>query len=111
MRRHTVGILALVLIAIGVFAMAAGGIQSFATAACLRIGLVLGAFWLAFPQLQQMLSRFSFWVVVAGIVGIALLLVSKSSFVLIPLAVAVAVLYFVGWYRRAQAPEKGVRKE
>ena len=64
MRRNTIGILAAVLLLLGgVTAFTGPGgssAQGFA-GGCIRVGLVLGAIWLAMPQIQSLLSKFPRW--------------------------------------------------
>ena len=60
MRRATLGIIALVLLVVGVTAAlrGPGGESAWGfSGVCIKSGLVLGALWLALPQLQAMFSR------------------------------------------------------
>lgn len=69
MRRKTLGILALLLLAVGIIAAFRGppdgSARGFA-GGCIRVGLVLGALWLAWPQIQGLLTnlprRMAAWV-------------------------------------------------
>ena len=65
MRRTTLGILALLLLVVGVIAAlrgpADGSAAGFAGGA-VRVGLVLGALWLAWPQLASLASRAPRWI-------------------------------------------------
>jgi hypothetical protein len=59
-RRATLGIIALVLLVVGVTAAlrGPGGESAWGfSGVCIKSGLVLGALWLALPQLQAMFSR------------------------------------------------------
>lgn len=60
MRRKTLGIAAMLLLAVGVIAALRGpedgSARGFA-GGCIRVGLVLGALWLAWPQIQGMFTR------------------------------------------------------
>lgn len=60
---------------------------------CLRAGLVLGALWLAFPQVLQILSRLPLWMM--GVAGVGLLVMirwPKSAVVVVPGMLALWVL-------------------
>src|SRR5690349_5964810 len=60
MRRATLGIIALVLLVVGVIAAlrGPGGESAWGfSGVCIKSGLVLGALWLALPQIQAMFSR------------------------------------------------------
>jgi hypothetical protein len=60
MRRHIIGILALLLLAFGLwqlFADRSSSALEFVGNSSIRIGLVLGALWLAFPSVKR-LARF-----------------------------------------------------
>jgi hypothetical protein len=60
MRRKTLGIAAVLLLAVGVVAALRGpedgSARGFA-GGCIRVGLVLGALWLAWPQIQGIFAR------------------------------------------------------
>ena len=92
-RRHALGIIALVLTAVGVVLFFAGNLQSSVVsdleAACLRLGPLLAAIWLAYDQLK----RIPVWLwVAAPVLVLVLARWPKMLWVLIPLLVAVAVL-------------------
>ena len=65
MRRKAIGILAALLLLIGTITLfngpennsAAGGFA----ASCIRVGLVLGAIWLALPQIESLISKSPRW--------------------------------------------------
>ena len=64
MRRNLIGILAAVLLLLGgVTALTGPGGSSAAGFAggCIRVGLVLGAIWLAMPQIQALLLKAPGW--------------------------------------------------
>lgn len=63
MRRHILGILAIGLVAAGLSLLLLYETRENQAAAgfCIRVGLVLGAFWLAWPQLQVLLVRWPPW--------------------------------------------------
>jgi hypothetical protein len=60
MRRKTLGIAAVLLLVVGVVAAVRGpedgSARGFA-GGCIRVGLVLGALWLAWPQIQAIFAR------------------------------------------------------
>jgi hypothetical protein len=65
MRRTSIGILAVLLLVIG-FTTALRGPTNGSAAGfaggCVRMGLVLGALWLALPQIQGMVGRLPRWI-------------------------------------------------
>ena len=81
MRRHILGILAIVLIVVGVSSMSLG-LNEYLANSCWRIGIVLLVLWLALPQL----AGFSVWFRRAAIV-VALIAAafSKYGLILLPL--------------------------
>ena len=57
MRRHAVGVIALLMLGFGIGLWIwppSGGGAAFAHGMCLKVGLVLGAVWLAWPQLERL---------------------------------------------------------
>lgn len=101
MRRHLLGITALLFIAAscGLLFLGEGVALDHPMAGpMIRIGLVLGALWLALPQLQQLLLRFPPWFL-ATLAGLTLLLCLRPNMAryLLPLAAAIALLQFAGW--------------
>ncbi len=92
MHRPTIGLIAVVLLAVGL--LARGQLDDTISGGCLRVGLVMGILWLAEPQMRN-LSR---GMVIA--VGTALFVVTrwpKSLVLFLPLAAAV-------WLLRRRAP-------
>lgn len=88
MRRHLLGIIAIVLLVIGVvmfFVRLEDETYTFFQAACLRVGLVLGAIWLALPQLESM-SRWLYRAVL--VVAIVVAAFSRYAVILVPLLLA-----------------------
>jgi hypothetical protein len=81
MRRVVLGILAIAFVGGGVAAYYFGWFEdSYAIGAgAIRIGLVLGAFWLAWPQL----ARIPWWFVQAGLVGTLVVAVRPKAAVLV----------------------------
>jgi len=86
MNRPLVGILAIVLLAIGGVLLVWRPIESEAfTSAFVRIGLVLAALWLALPDTRRPASR---WLMI-GVLLLAVLLAIRPK--LIPLAVVILI--------------------
>jgi hypothetical protein len=106
-RRHALGILALVLLA-----AAAGLLLGFVPgldenladmygSMCLRIGMTLGAAWLAFPQIMALTDWCSPRLLLTLAIGLVVVVVRPKTFPLIVLLVGfVAVLEVVGWFLR-----------
>jgi hypothetical protein len=66
MSRKLLGVIAAVLLVVGGITAVAGPGGNSATGfagGCIRVGLVLGALWLALPQIQATLARMPGWVV------------------------------------------------
>jgi hypothetical protein len=66
MNRHVLGLVALFLIVVGfitAFRGPADGSAAGFAGGCVRVGLVLGALWLALPQLKAIFARMPRWLV------------------------------------------------
>lgn len=66
MRRTTVGILAIFLLALGAIVALRGPADGSAAGfagGCMRVGLVLAALWLALPQIMAAIKRLPGWMV------------------------------------------------
>ena len=65
---------------------------------CIRVGLMLGAIWLAFPQLVGLMKRFPPWLMGAITVS-GLVVAARPRMILYlgPVVAAIAFLQFVGW--------------
>jgi hypothetical protein len=109
MRRHLLGILGLALVVGGIAGSLAGG-GSFndiglVPSSCIRVGCVLGALWLAFPQLLEIGSRVPPWLIGAVLVGgLAVAIRPRSIAVVAPLVAALIGLQFLG--RLLRPPER-----
>ncbi|NOY29359.1 MAG: hypothetical protein GXP28_04035 [Planctomycetes bacterium] len=99
MRRTLLGILALV------FLMTAGGIflrglaheSTLALSVCLRMGLVLGAMWLAYEQVHEIIRRTPPWVMGGAALGLLVVVVRPRAIIAVgPLLVSAAALYGLG---------------
>ncbi len=86
MQRNLLGVFALGLLVLGAL-LALGyaspnGTSSFAGGA-LKIGLVLGAFWLALPQIDRFLARTPAWLLISTFIGLVLIVLRPLSALLI----------------------------
>jgi len=66
MRRTTLGIIALLLLLVGAITavQGPGGASAWGfSGVCIKSGLVLGALWLALPQIQSIAGRFPRWLI------------------------------------------------
>lgn len=113
MRRHVLGALSAVLLLTAVGGWWLYGWQYSQTSVlmsmCQRIGLVLGACWLAYPQLVGLLTRTSLWfALLVSSVGLIILVRPRTAVVLIPAVLVLAVLQFIGWLIKPP-PRRGRR--
>ena len=103
MHRPAVGIIALVLLLLGAFLFLLGNDQSVAwQTGCVRVGLLMGAFWLAMPHLKGVRP---FWVVLGLAVGlVAAVLAVKHH----PLSVALltVIVLVLGYLSIASRPRR-----
>jgi hypothetical protein len=68
---------------------------------CLRVGLVLGATWLAYPQLSRVAERFPPWLIGGFLLGALVVLIRpRAIFAVLPILAAIAFLQFLGWLFR-----------
>lgn len=84
MRRHIMGILAVCLLIAGgilLFLEAKDSANDFAASMCLRIGLVLAAIWLAYPELRY-IPPWMYTIVAAATVIVVIQ--PKTIFIVIP---------------------------
>ena len=102
MRRHGFGVFGALFLAAYVVLLVRHGVSdaemSMITGICQRVGLVLGAILLAYPQLVQISQRVPPWLI--GCILLAAMIVAirpKAILVLAPIVAAIAVLQFVGW--------------
>ena len=109
MRRHALGILAILLLVIAVYGWSRYGLkESEANVffnSCERIGLVFGAAWMAYPQLVRVASRTSprFMLLMVAI-GLIILVRPRSVIILGPVMLVLAALQFVGWLMKPPSP-------
>jgi hypothetical protein len=102
MQRHALGAIALVSLILGIIGIAYYGVDdsqtSLLSGMCLRIGLVLGALWLALPQFKRLSGSAPPWAV--GIVTLCLVIViarPRTIVVLGPILLVLGALVFIGW--------------
>ncbi len=68
---------------------------------CLRAGLVLGALWLAYPQLVELFARFSPSTIFGTLALLMVLIIRPKAVVyLLPLVAVLLVLKFLRWLLR-----------
>lgn len=114
MRRHLLGAFALLLLIGGVVGLIAsdGDEQrgAVASSVALRAGALLGAIWLALPQLDAFFRRFPPWLL-AMLGGGALVIVFRPRLIvyLAPLAGLLAALQFAAWFVRPRMRSAATR--
>ena len=104
-RRQLLGIIASCLLSAGAFILwnygTDGESASLYGSICLRLGLVLGAIWLAFPQILQIWSkRPSGTTVLIGVGVLALIAYPKSAIVMVPIILILLGLNFITWLKK-----------
>jgi len=103
-RGHAVGIIAAALLIVGIalfVANSAYGLMSF----CIRVGLVLGALWLALPQLMGVVKRFPPWMIGTSLVAIAIVIVQPRMLIyLIPVAGLLLAFKVFSWFTHPSPP-------
>jgi hypothetical protein len=110
-RRHALGVLALVfLTAAVVLWLNQGGDQSQALLGfCSRLGLILGVLWMAFPQVQNLPTRLPTRLVLALVLGGLIVVARPRVLALVAVIVAlIAGLEFAGRLMR-NPPARGRR--
>jgi hypothetical protein len=106
MNRTSLGIIAIVLLALGGIAMTRGPANCSAAGfagGCIRVGLVLGALWLALPQLLRFLSRTPKWLLAAC--GIGVVVCAVKPVLLIAVVPLLGLLWFFGPRTRAPSDQ------
>ncbi len=102
MRRTAVGIIALILLAIAGYGFTQHGFSdgdaSFLWSSCWRIGMVLGAAWLALPKLlEQKTDASPLVLALAGLVGAVIVIRPRAIMFLWPIIIVLAVTHFFRW--------------
>ena len=116
MRRHTVGIIALLLLVTASYGFAQHGFQggdiSFLWNSCWRMGLVMGAMWLALPQLLNLTRNVSPWLLaLLSLIGAFLVIRPRSIIFLGPVLLILALLQFFGWLFKPPPKKKSTRQQ
>ncbi len=113
MQRHALGAIALISLILGIAGIAYYGVDdsqtSLVAGMCLRIGLVLGALWLAMPQFKRLSGTAPPWAI--GIVILCLMIViarPRTIVVLGPVLLVLGALVFIGWL--VKPPETGPKR-
>ena len=114
-RRHIMGLLGIASLLIGVGLLVVKGASdsqwSMYASICIRVGLMLSAIWLAFPQVVGLAKRFPPWLMAA--VGISAFVIAASPKRIVylgPIVAAIAFLQFVGWLFKPLPNPKGKRQ-
>jgi hypothetical protein len=97
MNRTAVGLIALLLIVIGGITLVTRGAGDESTtpfaAGCIRVGLVLGALWLALPQITAFFARAPRWLLVASAIGLIIGAVKPwLLLIIVPVLIALWIL-------------------
>ena len=111
MNRTLLGLCSIVLLVLGIATLARGASDNTTTsfaAGCLRVGLVLGAMWLALPQINRILATTPRWLLVALGIGLVVIVIRPLlALVVIPVLVA---LWFFGPRLTTKADPMVVRR-
>ncbi|MHB0956146.1 MAG: hypothetical protein ACYC6N_14510 [Pirellulaceae bacterium] len=115
MRRHALGILALLLLATAVYGWFTYGMKESEAnvffSVCERIGLVFGVIWIAYPQLIGIASRMSPRFVLLLVTIMLIILVRPRSVIILgPILLLLAALQFAGWLMKPLSPGNRPRK-
>jgi hypothetical protein len=98
MNRTALGLIALLLLVIGGITLWTRGPADDSTtpfaAGCIRVGLVLGALWLALPQIMAFLARTPRWLLTASAIG--LIVGAIKPILLIGIVPGLVLLWFLG---------------
>jgi hypothetical protein len=98
MNRTALGVVALLLLTVGGITYATRGIGDESTApfaaGCIRVGLVLGALWLALPQIVAFLTKVPRWLLVASAIG--LIIGAVKPMLLLIIVPVLGLLWFLG---------------
>lgn len=108
-RRHLLGVLSLLLLSAApvLLLVFEGNQYDMAGSLCLRAGLVMGAIWLALPQLLTMGAGWPPRLILAIAIGVVVAVVRPKAIPIVLLVIAaVAILEAVGWLLRP-AKKKG----
>ena len=120
-RRHILGLLGIAFLLSGLGLLLVKGASdnqwSMFASICVRVGLLLAAIWLAFPQVVGLAKRFPPWLMAAvAISGLVIAARPRMIFYAGPVIAAIAFLQFVGWLfkplpqRKPQRPASDARQ-
>ena len=114
-RRHLMGLLGLASLIAGVSLLIIRGTNdsqwSMFASICLRVGLMLGAMWLAFPQIVGLARRFPPWLMATiAISGLVIAARPRMIVYLAPVLAAIVILQFIGWLFKPLPTPKPKRK-
>jgi hypothetical protein len=97
MNRMTLGLVALLLVIVGMITALRGPADGSAAGfagGCVRVGLVLGALWLALPQILSFFSRAPRWLLAAS--GIGVVVCAVKPMLLLVVVPLLGLLWFFG---------------
>ncbi|MBC8354494.1 MAG: hypothetical protein H8E66_21070 [Planctomycetes bacterium] len=101
-RRHIMGLFGIAFLVGGISLLLIKGTNdsqwSMFASICMRVGLMLGAIWLAFPQVVGLAKRFPPWMM-ATVAVCGLIVAARREMIvyLAPVVAVIAFLQFVGW--------------
>ncbi len=117
MRRNVLGILAIGLLLVAAYGWTNDGLarsagnRYFFFSTCQRLGLLFGATWLAYPQLERVIASTSAasarFMLLMFILGAAILVRPRLIVLLGPIILVLIGLQLVGWFLR----EAGRRRD
>ncbi|MDA1050760.1 MAG: hypothetical protein O3C40_09810 [Planctomycetota bacterium] len=101
-RRHIMGLLGIIFLLSGVGLLVVKGASdsqwSMYASICIRVGLMLSAIWLAFPQIEGLTKRFPSWLMATiGVMAFIIAASPRRIVYLGPIVAAIAFLQFAGW--------------
>lgn len=100
MRRILLGLTALAFLIAGLTTLpiwAPAEEENYVAYLCIKVGLVLGAIWLAMPQVENLFKKTPPWLwAVIGLSVIAAVF-TKSFFIILPIVAAICFIQFLGW--------------
>ena len=102
LRRHALGLFSLLFLGFGVWMYVASGAESddraMMSSILIRAGLVMGALWLALPQIFELMTRQPPWLLGCVVIGLGVLIVRPRYLVVVgPILGGIIVLQFLGW--------------
>lgn len=102
-RRHALGLVSLLFIGAGLWVYLAHGgdkdDKAMLSSILLRAGLVMGALWLALPQLFELMTRQPPWLLGCIAIGLGVLIFRPKLFVFVaPVLGGIVLLQVVGWF-------------